>query len=291
MRKVYDYYYENYHIFRIGYVEHLFAHTPLELHQHKNMMEFVYMKRGTQNYRVSNKDYTVHQGEVFYTLPNELHDTGSSPEEKSVLYYLTIDLKLLENLKIFLSLEEYYGLERFINGTAARIFQASSNLSEALNRLVKCFDINDVYYHTRIRNALSQVLISLLMPYVSEKSSPLENVKHSLTYIQEHLNENIHISELPAIEHTSLSTYNRNFVKAMGLPPGEYILRQKIEKAKELLIHTNLAITEIAFHYGFSSSQYFSTVFKRFCNTTPRQFRSTYKPENSTTRNLKKNSQ
>ncbi len=57
------------------------------------------------------------------------------------------------------------------------------------------------------------------------------------------------------------------------MPPGEFILRCKVEHARRLLAEEASPITEIAFRLGFSSSQYFATVFKRYTNMTPREAR------------------
>lgn len=81
------------------------------------------------------------------------------------------------------------------------------------------------------------------------------------------------MADLPLLENMSLSSYHRQFVQVIGLSPAEYILKRKIEKAKELLASTDMSVTDIAYRYGFSSSQYFATAFKRFCYCTPTQYR------------------
>jgi len=279
VRKVYDYFYQQQWVLRLGYVQHLKAHAPLPLHKHTGMTEFVYLERGTQLYQASGKEYSVKQDEVFFTLPDELHDTGSGPEERSNLYYLIIDLSLIAQLGLFTNPDTYEELGQRFARSNDRIFPASTELPDAMKTLLKRFSKkeNDMYFDTHIRNALSEVLIALLMPYHPKENDLSFDITCSLRYIQEHLDEQIHISELATLEHTSLSTYHKYFVKATGIPPGEYILRQKTEKAKELLCSTDLSITEIAGKYGFSSGQYFATVFKRFFGDSPMQYRKKYR--------------
>ncbi len=272
-RIVHKYYYKQQLFFSIGYVQYLAAFRPLAVHDHKQMTEFVYMERGSQTYRTDTKDYLVKQGEVFFTHPGEPHGTGAFPEEVSSLYYLIIDLSLLSKLNLFTDPEEYVQIQDYFSRINSRIFKASADLPLSLRQLVKCFDTADNHFDTRIRNALSQVLLDLSIPFTKCASPPAEAIGHSLSYIQEHLTEVIRVSDLPPLDHLSLPVYNKLFVQAMGLPPGEYIQKQKIEKTKELLTGTDLSITEIAHQYGFSSSQYFSTVFKRFCYVTPSQYR------------------
>jgi AraC-like DNA-binding protein len=58
----------------------------------------------------------------------------------------------------------------------------------------------------------------------------------------------------------------------MGIAPHEFILRCKVETAKKFLRDQNRNVTDTAMELGFSSSQYFATVFKRFTQQTPLEF-------------------
>lgn len=89
-RDVYDYYHEQQFLFRIGHVHLMEADRPMPPHDHGAMAEFVYLERGSQNYCISGKKYAVNQGEVFFTRPNEPHDTGTSLTEVSLFYYFII---------------------------------------------------------------------------------------------------------------------------------------------------------------------------------------------------------
>lgn len=275
-RKVYDYYYHDQFLFRIGHARFQKAHPPIPLHEHGNKTEFVFLDKGTQNYQTTNKVYTVHQGEVFFTQPNEPHSTGILPEEISVIYYLIVDLCLVSELDIFSSHTEYAKMENYFLNIHSRIFKPSPRLKIEINRLLDIFAQPDMHFDTHIRNALSEVLIALSTPSFPEINISKREIECSLTYIRENLNNMIHISDLAQMENMSLSSYKKKFVQITGIPPGEYILQEKIRKSKDLLLSTQLSITEIAFEYGFSSSQYFATVFKRFCYMSPSQFRKVY---------------
>ncbi|MBR4058294.1 MAG: helix-turn-helix transcriptional regulator [Lachnospiraceae bacterium] len=272
-RKVYNYYHENSFLFRLGYVKHWKASQPLELHDHGNMFEFVYIERGAQTYCMAGRDYIVSHDEIFFTRPYELHDTGSYLEEVSALYYLIIDFSLLPVLNIFATAEEYAYINKFFLQKEDRVFKASPKLSHAFKRLLNCFGESDRHVDTHIRNALSEVLIGLSTPLPSVQPSHVLSINKSLQYIHEHLEEDIYVAALAEMQGMSVSTYNKYFVQTTGIPPAEYVLKQKIESAKELLAFTSLSVTEIAHKYSFHSSQYFSTAFKRICMITPSQFR------------------
>lgn len=275
-RKVYDYHYHNQFLFRLGHARFQKAHPPIPLHEHGNMTEFVFLEKGTQNYQTIDKVYTVQQGEVFFTKPNEPHSTGILPEEISVIYYLIVDLCLVSEIDAFIYQSEYSRIENYFLNIHSRIFKPSPRLKMEFNRLLEIFAHPDIHFDTRIRNALAEVLIALSTLPSPEKNISTREIESSMTYIQENLNNIIHISDLAQMENMSLSAYKKKFVQVTGIPPGEYILQQKIKKSKELLLSTQLSITEIAFEYGFSSSQYFATVFKRLCYMSPSEFRKVY---------------
>jgi AraC-like DNA-binding protein len=71
----------------------------------------------------------------------------------------------------------------------------------------------------------------------------------------------------------SLSRFKANFKAQMGLAPHEFILRCKVDAAKKLLLADRRSVIGTAMELGFSSSQYFATVFKRFTHQTPIEFR------------------
>jgi AraC-like DNA-binding protein len=70
----------------------------------------------------------------------------------------------------------------------------------------------------------------------------------------------------------SLSRFKSKFKAQMGIAPHEFILYCKVDAAKQLLLKQRRSVTDTAMTLGFSSSQYFATVFKRFTQQTPVEF-------------------
>lgn len=65
----------------------------------------------------------------------------------------------------------------------------------------------------------------------------------------------------------------RVFKEALDIRPFEYINRKRIQKAKELLIESSMSVSEIGLAVGYGDCSYFSAVFKKLENITPRDFR------------------
>lgn len=71
----------------------------------------------------------------------------------------------------------------------------------------------------------------------------------------------------------SAAYFGEIFYREKGIHVGDYISRNRIEEAKNLLCTTNKKITQISEMVGFTSPSYFNTVFKRYVGVTPKRFR------------------
>jgi AraC family transcriptional regulator len=79
---------------------------------------------------------------------------------------------------------------------------------------------------------------------------------------------------MAAIAHISPYHFARQFKTATGLPPHQYVILRRVERAKELLqAGTDLSLAEVAVQAGFSDQSQFTHHFKRVVGVTPGQFR------------------
>jgi AraC-like DNA-binding protein len=88
-------------------------------------------------------------------------------------------------------------------------------------------------------------------------------------YIDEHLDQQISLSELAGIVCLAPDYFSRLFCQIMGIRPTEYVNRKRIEKAQILLTTTNESVSEVARQVGFASLPYFHRVFLKYMHSTP----------------------
>jgi len=93
-----------------------------------------------------------------------------------------------------------------------------------------------------------------------------------LTHISDHLAEDLSLRELAACTHLSLYHFARLFKLSTGLPPHEYVLRQRVERAKALLTAGGLTVGEVAQAVGFFDHSSLCRHFKRLTGFAPTQF-------------------
>lgn len=259
--------------FRLGRANFLCAGTPLGEHIHEGMVEIVLMIKGSQVYKLNGQEYGLNSGEAFITLPNELHSSGDYPEDKSLIYYIIVNLKS-EALSLGYDSAETAGLCEAVYSVNRRVFPISPTLKDYCDSIIDSYYDGGQFQKTRLRNQISGFILAL----IAAAQKPIHPVSKAdlslvLDYIAAHICEELDMAVLADLAELSVSRFKANFREEIGIPPREYILRQKLEQAKFLLLNTSQSVTEIAYALGFSSSQYFSTVFKRFTVVSPVEFR------------------
>ncbi len=95
-----------------------------------------------------------------------------------------------------------------------------------------------------------------------------------LAHVEAHYAEPIRAEDLARAAGCSRSRLFQVFKRSTGMTPTDYVQRLRVNKVKDLLLKTDRTITEIAFSFGFSSSQYFCKVFRKYVGATPGEFRS-----------------
>ncbi|PSB46890.1 AraC family transcriptional regulator [Cyanosarcina cf. burmensis CCALA 770] len=113
------------------------------------------------------------------------------------------------------------------------------------------------------------------MPIVTSQNRTLTHtqLQQATDYIQTHLNRDLSLAELASVICISPTYFASLFKQAMGISPHQYVIQQRVERAKLMLSRTDLAIAEIALQVGFSSQSHLTQQFKRVTGLTPKQVR------------------
>lgn len=101
------------------------------------------------------------------------------------------------------------------------------------------------------------------------------NMKQYVNFIKEYIDENyskeIQLKDLATIVHVSVSYLSICFKREMGVSFTEYLVRYRINKAKEILLEKNITCKEAAYYVGYEDYVQFSKMFKKYIGCTPTQ--------------------
>lgn len=92
-------------------------------------------------------------------------------------------------------------------------------------------------------------------------------------FINENLDADLSLAEIAEIADLSQFHFARTFRQTTGLTPQQYLMRRRIERAKELLAKNDLPIVEISLRTGFKNQSHFTTLFRKFTKFTPKTWR------------------
>jgi len=107
----------------------------------------------------------------------------------------------------------------------------------------------------------------------SNPGLPRNRVRRVMDYIEANLSNGVRLQELAALAGLSPFHFARQFKDATGLAPHQFVLRSRVERAKQLLERTELSLAEIGLTLGFSHQSHFTTVFRRWVGATPKAWR------------------
>ena len=155
-------------------------------------------------------------------------------------------------------------------------FSAKNNLPEKLIPLLRdYYDNLPVYSYAQIKSAL-KITSAIITKMVSEKMIVMttkELASISSSYIDAHLGDNLSLVVLCQKLNVSKNRLYKCFHQYFNCTISEYITRKRVEKASELLLNTDLPLSEVAEKTGFNDYSYFFKVFKKSTGCTPLEFR------------------
>ncbi|MEL6332611.1 MAG: helix-turn-helix domain-containing protein [Cyanobacteria bacterium J06633_23] len=108
---------------------------------------------------------------------------------------------------------------------------------------------------------------------IYEGGLPQRQLLHVLDYIDTHLAQDIKLADLAQLLSMSQYHFSRLFKQSLGVSPYQYLLQQRVERAKHLLRHTDRLITTIALDCGFNSHSHLSKQFRQLTGVTPKVYR------------------
>ena len=166
--------------------------------------------------------------------------------------------------------------------TLVPTFQSRNQQLEAIATLllaeVQQRQLNGALYLDSLANVLAMQLLrnygttSAQLP-TYEGGLPTYQLNRVLDYIDAGLTEEIKLSNLAELLGMSPFHFGRMFKQSTGISPHQYVIQQRLERAKHLLKNSDRAIIDIALDCGFTSHSHLSKQFRKVIGMTPRNFR------------------
>ena len=135
------------------------------------------------------------------------------------------------------------------------------------------------YAELRIQSHVNDIIFRLAenRDYYEKQKFVNGNVSKAITeakrFIVANYNKNIRLKDVANHVFLSPNYFHKLFTQVTGITPHQYIINQKINAAKKMLLESDATITDIVINCGFSSQSYFNAIFKREVRITPNDYR------------------
>ncbi len=259
----------------------------MELSRH-DFFEMVYIKKGNAVFEIAQKPIYIGPNDIIVIKPNQYHKLTVESEAGCEFIVLSFGFTMRKHTE--LSKVPLEGFINFVSGQETGEFirlkvSQKNDIIVLLNKIIverKSKDLGSEFLNSLMVLELF-VLISRALKMEWEDSIKLKSpkvkelIEISVKYIDNNFERTISLGDIAHYVFLSPSYFAKAFKNEMGISPINYLLRKRIERAKELLIETDTKICNIALGIGFSNQQRFSELFKKYTCTTPMQYRKMFK--------------
>jgi len=249
---------------------------------HFDNIAFTAMLRGKKHMKLDNKTnyFDYFPGESILVAPGEtmVIDFPEADETPTQCISLSLNPEFIEDSLNYLN----YSLPK-VDETSQWNIQLdeyflfnNQALASATNNIMRIAMDDNSQKDIMADFALKELLIRLMQ--TQARSMVVKNmVKNKsrigfvVDYIKKNLHQKLSIDSIARLAYVSKSNFFRMFKDELGTSPNEFILQERINRAKELLADQN-SIKETAYQTGFSDTNYFTRVFKQLEGTTPKNY-------------------
>ena len=273
----------------IGYWD---ANEPQDwgLDWHRNEgIEIHFLESGTMPYAQQNKEMELLPNYLTITRPWEAHKVGGPSIGMGKFYWVILDLDVRRPHQnwvwpdwIMLAPQDLEKLTIILRQNEKIIWKTDKRIRDCFQRIGKAVDTDvDGNNASKIRLLINYLLILLLDLLIEEEvelneqlTDSSRSVKLFLSELDNNLAEAWTIEDMAKSAGVGLTRFTHHCKQLTNLTPMRYLMMKRIEWSKEILMNKDfLTVSEVAFACGFSTSQYFSTVFKKQEKCTPIEFR------------------
>ncbi|MGH9653508.1 MAG: AraC family transcriptional regulator [Bryobacteraceae bacterium] len=257
-------------------------------------IEISYLESGSLDFALDESEFTLEPGDLIITRPWQMHRLGGPFLKPNKLHWLIFDVGVRRPHQtwkwprwLMLNSEEAGELERTIRLNTRAVWHASQEMRHCFHLIAQAAEMDAASSHiSRLGIRINDLLLLLLEMFRSEPLQPEHCSRGSRQKVRLFLTALASDPDSLAAEWTvesmadqcglKMTQFVRYTKELTNMAPLHYLNHSRLEHAARLLREqSSVSVTNLALACGFSSSQYFATLFKRRFGCTPREFRAT----------------
>jgi AraC-like DNA-binding protein len=260
---------------------------------HRNEgIELTWLETGSLDFTLESGNYPLHPGDLTITRPWQPHKIGEPHVNAGRLHWLILDIGVRQPHQewrwpdwIVLTKEDIVELTDFLRRNEQPVWTLDNETARCFWKITECsrHEIDDVA--SKLIIYINELLLNLLEMFRSQRvnlSAALTTARRStelfLNSLKHNSDDQWTLETMAAGCGLGITRFVHYCKEITNLSPMQYLNQLRLEKAAHLLVASpEKSVTDIAFQCGFSSSQYFATLFRQKYRCTPGTYRKTTK--------------
>lgn len=260
----------------------------LDWHRNEGI-EFHFLESGSMPYAQEDKEVLLTPNHLTITRPWEAHKVGNPHIGMGKFYWVIIDLGVRRPHQdwvwpswITLTPQDLSRLTTILRYNEKSILKTNQSIKECFSQINKAVNSDqDGSSASKIRIHINTLLINLLdlldtndIVLNEALTGSSRSVRFFLKELENNLSEQWTIELMAQSAGVGLTRFTYHCKQITNLTPMRYLAMKRLEWSKTIFKeHPNLTIAEVAYMCGFTSSQYFATVFKKHEKCSPNEYR------------------
>ena len=243
------------------------ADSHIRRYAGRNDYQLIYICEGRCVVTIDGVVHIAYPGDCILYKPGETQDYLLSQNVQPRTYWIHFTGDVCRKVMEALSLQNVCLIKT----------EQNREIEHLVSRVCQYYNLNTPNREW-ICSGLMQSILALLSNEVHKEDQQVggkgkDKISELISRVKMVPNLSITVSECAVFCNMSKPHFTRVFKQVTGMPPVQFMLRIRIDRAKELLDFTDKSIAEIAEASGFPDQNYFARTFRRFTGISPTQYR------------------
>jgi AraC family L-rhamnose operon regulatory protein RhaS len=263
---------------------------------HRNEgLELTFLERGSLGFAVEDRQWQLEPGHLTLTRPWQRHRVGNPNTAPGRLHWLIVDVGVRRpNQKwqwppwVVLSAPDLEDLSNILRHCERPVWKAGSQIRRCFQAIAQSVQSGEPNSHVSSLTVRVNELLLLVLELLRKQngefdlslSTTLRTVELFLADLMHHpdnLANDWNVDQMARACGLGATQFTEYVRRLTNMTPSQYLTHCRFQQAIRLLeFESGMNITDVAIACGFSSSQYFATVFRRCYDCSPKQYRKRY---------------
>lgn len=267
------------------------ADWGLDFHRNEGI-EFTLLESGQLEFAVEGQEHQLSPGDLTVTRPWQLHRAGYPHITAGKLHWLILDVGVRRPDQpwkwpswIVLAKADRDELTNILRHNEHPVWTGGAEIARCFRQIAAAVTVDrDGSQVSRLTVCINELLLLTLEMFRREDvtlDKALSGTRRTVELFLADLRENLgHLEEQWTVREMAqgcglgVTQFHAHCKRLTNMTPLQYVNHLRLEAAAILLVEQqDLSVTEVAFRCGFTSSQYFATVFRRRFGRSPRAYR------------------